>query len=84
MADIPGGFASLGLTRRQAPPLFELCVTVAARAAWRAAWVEIGVLVQGNLVGAVLVTKDVATLAAVMAPREVAEMTLAGRMIANG
>lgn len=66
------------------PPLLELCVAVAARTAWHAARVEVGVLVEGNLEAAVLVAKDVTALAAVVAAREVAEVPLAGRVIAHG
>ena len=56
---------------------------MAARSAERAARVEIGVLVERNLEGAVLVAKDVAALAAVVAPREVAEVALASSVIAH-
>lgn len=74
----------LWLAGRQPPPLPELPVAVATRAAGHAAGVEIGVLVEWDLEGAVLVAKDVAALAAVVAAREVAEVSLAGRVIANG
>ncbi len=67
-----------------APPLLELGVAVRAGAAVEAARVVAGVLVKGDLEAAVVVAKDVAALAAVVAAREVGEGPLAGRVIAYG
>lgn len=68
----------------QVAPLLELGVAVATCAARHASRVEIGVLVEGNLVGAVLVAENVAAFATVVAACEVAERALAGRVVAHG
>jgi len=65
-------------------PVLELGVAVAAGAAGDSPRVEVGVLVEGHLEGAVLVAEDVAALAAVVAAREVAKVPLAGRVVTNG
>lgn len=65
-------------------PFFELGIAMGAGAARHAARVVVGVLVQGHLKGAVGVAKDVAALAAVVAAREVAEVSLARGMVADG
>ena len=64
-------------------PLLELRVAVAAGAAVDAARVEVGVLVERDLKGAVGVAEDVAALAAVVAAREVGEGAPACRVVAD-
>ena len=78
-----GGAATRRLAAGAAAPLLELRVAVLAGAAEEAAGVVVGVLVEGDLEGAVGVTEDVAALAAVVAAGEVAESPPAGRVVAD-
>jgi hypothetical protein len=49
----------------------------------RCTWVELGIMIKWSSEGGMGVAKDVATLSAVMATSEVAESTLASRVVAD-
>jgi len=63
---------------------FELGVAVVTTTAHHTTWVEVGILVKRNLIGAVHVAEDVATLPAVMPACEVVEGAPASGVVAHG
>lgn len=69
---------------RAAAPELELVEAVAAGAAGLGTGIVIGMLVEGNFERAVGIAEDVATAAAVVSSREVGEVFVAGRLVANG
>ncbi len=71
------------LTIGAAAPLLELGEAVLARPTWDAPGVVVGFLVERDLVAAVGVAEDVATLPAVVPARKVAEVPLAGGVVAD-
>ena len=73
-----------GLAIGAAAPLLELRIAVGTGTAVEAARVVARILVQGYLVAAVVVAEYVATLAAMVAAREVGEVPLASCVIADG
>ena len=79
-----GRSSARGLGVVAAMPRLELIETMVASAGRRSAWVEVGILIKRNNVARVPVAEDVATTAAMVAAGEVAEVTLAGRIIADG
>ena len=71
-----------GLAICPAPPLLELGIAVRASAAVDAARIIARVLVEGDFEAAVVVAEDVAAFAAMVTTRKVAEVPLAGRVVA--
>lgn len=65
-------------------PCLELLEAVVAGAGGHGPRVEVCVLVQRQRIAGVPVAEDVATFAAVVATDKVAEVALAGRVIADG